>query len=82
MDGFETYIAESVPTAGRTGRRLALYLGLAVLLAAATLVAVNSRGGSSREAPAGARPGSQGPPATAPRATAFGYTQHRRRHAR
>ena len=38
MDGLEAYVAESVAPVGRRGKRLALYLGLAVLLAAAVLV--------------------------------------------
>jgi hypothetical protein len=49
MDEFETYIAEPVAPVrrGRRGRGLSVYLGVAVLLAAASLVAVNYRGGAA-----------------------------------
>lgn len=60
MDEFETYIAEPVAPArrGRTESGLALYLGFAVLLAAASLVAVNSRGGTPSKFPRVLVPGS------------------------
>ena len=56
MDEFETYIAEPIAPARRRARGLALYLGFAVLLAAASL-----RGGEQsrrrRQVPAGAATG-------------------------
>ena len=60
MDEFETYIAEPVAPArrGRKESGLALYLGFAVLLAAASLVAVNSRGGTPSKFPRVLVPGS------------------------
>ena len=73
MDGFDTYVAESVPTAGRTRRRLALYLGLAVLLAAASLVAVNSRGGEAAKVPRVLVP-SAGSACNSTPGNGFGYT--------
>jgi len=45
VDGFESYVAESVAPVGRKGRWLSVYIGLAVLLAATSLVALNARGG-------------------------------------
>jgi hypothetical protein len=47
MDGFESYVSESIAPLARKGRRLSVYVGLAVLLAAASLVAVNTGGGGS-----------------------------------
>jgi hypothetical protein len=54
VEHFSLYVDE--PVAGReTGKRkVAVYLGLAVLLAAATLVAVNGSGSSARSVSAGA----------------------------
>jgi hypothetical protein len=58
MDGFETYVVESDAPAARKGRRLAVYLGLAVLLAAASLIAVNGRDGAESTFPRVIMPGS------------------------
>jgi hypothetical protein len=60
MDEFETYIAEPIAPARRRARGLVLYVGFAVLLAAASLVAVNSRGGAAVKLPRVLLPGSSG----------------------
>jgi hypothetical protein len=54
------YAQEPSAGTGRGGRRLSVYLGLAVLLAAASLVAVNGRGGAPSRFPRVVVPGSGG----------------------
>jgi hypothetical protein len=54
------YVDEAVTGRGRGLKRLSLYLGLAVLLAAASLVAVNNRGGPASKFPRVLVPGSSG----------------------
>ena len=51
MEQLSLYVDESVARTGRKVTRRSVYLGLAVLLAAASLVAVNARGGASTKFP-------------------------------
>src|SRR5437660_114126 len=58
MDETQSYVNDSSAPAPRTRKRGAVYLGLAVLLAAASLVAMNSRGGTASKFPRVLVPGS------------------------
>jgi hypothetical protein len=71
MEGLETYVGDSIAPGRRRGRRLAVYLGLAVLLAAASLVAVSSRGGAPSKFPRVLVPGSSAGCTTPPNGFLF-----------
>jgi hypothetical protein len=71
MEQLSLYVDESVARPGREVKRLSVYLGLAVLLAAASLVAVNSRGGASTKFPRVLVPGSSGACSSPPNGALF-----------
>src|SRR5437764_9287605 len=58
MDGTQTYVNDLSAPAPRTAKRAAVYVGLAALLAAASLAAVNNRGGTASKFPRVLVPGS------------------------
>ena len=74
MNGLEAYVAESIAPVGRRGKRPSVYLGLAVLLAAVSLVAVNSRGGAASKFPRVVAPGSGGVCTSPPNGALFSGT--------
>lgn len=72
MDGLATYVEESTAPVRDKRRRISVYLGSAVLLAAASLVAVNSHGGNApAKFPRVVAPGSSGLCSTPPNGFLF-----------
>jgi hypothetical protein len=74
MDGLDIYVGESVAPAVRKSRRLSVYLGLAVLLAAMSLVAVRSHSGGASAFPRVLVPGSSAACTSPPNGFLFSQT--------